>query len=157
MEQLLPLYRVLYKFNQFDVDTVMREALFYDKEFTDKMIELNTIEQLYKKGIDSTGDSIGEYQPATIEGTSRFKGKIEKGQPYDRVTLKDTGDFYNSFRIYIDSNFDLIVKADTIKEGIDLLDQWGKDILGLTDESLVVLRDMAKEKTINYLHRKLAA
>ena len=78
------------------VKEIFRE-LFLDKDFIDYIIELNTIDQLYNRGQDSTGDSIGEYETATIYGTSKFKGKLEKGQPIDRVTLKDTGAFYESF------------------------------------------------------------
>src|ERR1017187_5547833 len=68
--------------------------LFLDKEFNDFIIELNTQTQLYEQGIDSTGESIGEYSAYTK------MLKKEKGQITDHVTLKDTGEFYKSFKTY---------------------------------------------------------
>lgn len=117
--------------------------LFEDQEFKDLIIELNTIEQLYKKGIDSTGESIGDYQPFTIDE------KIKKGQPYDRVTLKDTGRFYESFRVHFLNNYDgeiLITAYTATDDGGDLIVSWGKDIIGLSEESLSELRTFVKGK-----------
>lgn len=139
-----------------DVIFLMRQ-LFINTEFTDLIIELNTIEQLYNKGIDSTGDSIGEYQPATIEGTSNFLGKKQKGQPYDRVTLKDTGEFYASFRTKWEASGNIIITADVLKDGTNLLEAWGRDILGLTEENLGRLRDKAIQILVPIIKRELLA
>ena len=46
------------------------------------------------------------YAPRTIYNKTR------KGQPTDRVTLKDTGEFYNSLRIEFDENGFRIVSDD---------------------------------------------
>lgn len=98
------------------------------------IIELNTIDQLYDEGIDSKSISLGNYAPFTI------REKISKGQPTDRVTLKDTGDFYKSFDVKVLGNGDVEIVADTIKYGfdgaMDLTDIYGDDILGLSADSL---------------------
>lgn len=103
------------------------------------IIEMNTQEQLFQKGVDSKGVPLMD-----IGGDYSFVTKDIKdflGQPIDRITLKDTGDFYRSWtvRILADTIF---IEADTIKDGDDLRQRWGNDILGLTDES--------KQKLINY-------
>ena len=38
------------------------------------------------------------------------------------------------------------ITANTMKEGDDLLKQWGKDIIGLSEESLGKLRDFARQR-----------
>ena len=65
-----------------------------------EICELNSDKQLYEKGENALGVSIDTYRPyapLTIEI------KTMKGQPTDRVTLKDTGDFYESFFISADN------------------------------------------------------
>ncbi len=128
------------------------KVLSEDKSFIDLIIGLNTQKQLFDKGIDSTGRSLesigGLYSFETV------KIKNELGQPTDRVTLKDTGDFYESFRVFFrDGN--LVITADTIKDTDNLIDRWGADILGLTGESLSVLREKAKSIIIPYVRKKL--
>ncbi len=114
--------------------------LFASREFRDTIIYLNTWDQLYDRGIDSEGKSLGHYQPYTV-----FLKEL-KGQPTDHITLRDTGDFYKSFRVTL-SNLDIQIVCDPIKYGplgvVNLLMQWGKEIIGLTDESMSILRDKA--------------
>jgi hypothetical protein len=59
----------------------------------------------------------------------------------------------------LDSNSDFSIEADTIKDSIDgtidLLDAYGEDILGLTDESLKILREKALEILIPYIKNVL--
>lgn len=114
-------------------------------EFIDLIIELNTKKQLYDRGINSKGESIGDYSLYTKAI------KDEKGQIFDHVTLNDTGKFYESFKVYINSQKDFVITADTIKDTSDLIVDWGREILGLTDESLNVLRESAKNILITYV------
>ena len=129
-----------------------------NKEFTDLIIELNTRKQLFDKGIDSTGRTLesigGGYSANTIEGTSKYLGKKDKGLPYDRITLYDSGEFYESFRVFYQSG-NFVISADTIKDSTDLIREWGANILGLTDESLSLIRDKAKEIIIPYVRKKI--
>lgn len=91
------------------------------------IIDMNT-ENLFegRNAKNRTLESIGgPYAPKTIE----FK-KL-KGQPYDRVTLKDTGDFYEGFFVKpLKRGWQLGSKdAKTNK----LKEDWGEDIFGNTD------------------------
>jgi len=91
-------------------------------------IDLNTDNQLFDKGIDSTGSLLpGPYAPMTIEIKSIL------GQPIDRITLRDTGDFHDGF--FMDaSKFPLVIDSSDSKTS-ELKSEWGEDIFGLTDES----------------------
>lgn len=66
------------------------------------------------------------YAPRTIQN------KIRKGQPTDRVTLKDTGEFYNSLRIEFDENGFRIVSDDDKSKY--LIAKYGGPILRLPNE-----------------------
>lgn len=111
-------------------------------EFTRFIITLNTGGQLFDQGIDSLGFSLGRYASYTIEK------KQEKGLPFDRITLFDTGEFYQSFELTAKDGDDFFtLDADPIKEDTNLFDDFGEDIVGLTDES--------KELLVEKLTRKL--
>lgn len=114
-------------------------------EFIDLIIELNTKNQLYDKGVDSLGDRIGSYSPKTKAI------KDANSQISDHVTLNDTGKFYDSFKVYINSQKDFVISADTIKDTDDLIFKYGKDILGLNEDSLKILRESAKNILIPYV------
>lgn len=121
-----------------------------NKQFTDLIIELNTRKQLFDRGIDSTGRQLsdvgGNYSPYTLQ---LHPEKIE-----DKITLFDTGDFYESFRVFYSSG-DFVISADTIKDTSNLIEDWGANILGLTNESLSLLREKAKEIIIPYVRKKI--
>lgn len=100
------------------------------KENEWQILDWNTEEQLFEKGITATGISIADYapySPVTVEY------KKQKGQPYDRVTLRDTGDFHSSFYLQID-NEKFTFDAEDWKTR-DLLRWYGDDIMGLTDQN----------------------
>ena len=67
------------------------------------------------------------YTPKTIEL------KEIKGQPTNRVTLRDTGDFYASFKIITEPDKFTIIATDYKTDG--LIRKYGRQILGLTDEN----------------------
>ena len=141
----------------------MIHELSENTEFMDYIIELNTRNQLYDKGVNANGirlDSIGgEYSTNTIVGVpGRFQGKMELGLPTDRITLFNKGKFYESFITFFNGK-DIVLSADTIKNNwdgaIDLLDRWGKEILGLNEDSLTLLRLKAKLILIPYIKKIL--
>ena len=115
--------------------------VFQNNEVQDLVLDLNRINQLFKKGIDAVGDEIGFYSEVTEQlsrgqsfgfgGDSGRKSK-KAGEP---IFLLDEGDFYRSFKVKVlDDGF--VITADTLKDdGTDLVNSYGKDILGLTNES----------------------
>lgn len=106
------------------------------------IVELNQI-QMEAKGIDSKGDSLGEYSKRSVEVFGKNPGHI---------TLYDTGAFYDSMKV-LRGNAGFIITGDTIKEGgVDISKKW-PDALGLTEESLTELRPvMQKEIVKNILN-----
>ena len=127
MAELEKLLRKMIKLNQTEL---LRRGL-KSPNLKKLILDLNRIDQLFEQGINAKGVSLGEYAITTILGTAKFKGKIEKGQPTDRVTLKDTGEFYESFDIDFNNDGFEIIATD--KEF--LLDKY-KGILGLTTDNL---------------------
>lgn len=139
--------------------------LFLDPQFTNLIIQLNTENQLFEKGVRSDGYPLwqidqspspsrefsqgGVYAKSTEDGIpGKFVGKKEKGLPIDRITLYDKGAFYKSFKCYWEDsgNGGIRISAQTIKDGFDLMDRFGEEILGLTEDSLSILREVARTK-----------
>jgi hypothetical protein len=131
------------------IDYLM-ERLFADKNFRNLIVYLNKEEQLFQQGIDGNGNELTpEYAPFTISEKQR------KGQRFDHVTLKDTGSFYKSFVVSLTAGNEFLIEADTIKEGTDLRDKYGVDILGLSEESLDKLIDEAKRIIIPIIQKEI--
>lgn len=109
------------------------------------VVKLNVDDQMYN-GLNGNGQKIRPpYKPSTI------KQKRRKGQPHDRVTLRDTGEFHGSFLVkYGDGEF--AIDADDPKR-IWLLRKYGKDIFGLTDESVQKLLTAIREDTVTALQK----
>lgn len=84
-----------------------------------------TEKQLFEKGEDGLGISLGNYTPFTVQQ------KQIKGQRSDHITLKDTGDFYSSFKLSING----LVTADGQKEDTNLITEYGNEILIWSDEN----------------------
>lgn len=95
------------------------------------LIETNADKQLYEQGINNLGidiDSYAPYSPVTV------MLKEKKGQPTNRVTLRDTGAFENSFYVLADRE-QFEIKANDWKTE-ELIIKYGYEILGLTQENL---------------------
>ncbi len=106
------------------------------------LIDMNAQDQLFAKGVNRLGVRIDEYRPYS---PFTIKVKIEKRQPYDRVTLKDTGEFYDSF--YVETAEDrFYIKASDEKTDW-LIKKYGSEIFGLTNESLAeFINDYVKDE-----------
>ena len=124
------------------------------KEFKELIISLNTEGQLFEKGVDSLNVSLGNYALTTIEGTASFLGKKDKGQRFDHITLKDTGEFYESWTVRAEGN-SIIIDANPNKDGDNLFTEYGEDILGLTEDSLQILREKLLEELVPLLREKI--
>lgn len=110
-----------------DKNITLRKTISENKEI---IIDLNAEEQLFEKGENSLGVKISDYapySPITIEI------KREKGQPTNRVTLRDTGDFEESFFLNIGSDSFRISATD--EKTSQLIRKYGKDIFGLNEEN----------------------
>lgn len=99
-------------------------------------------ERLFDTGKDMEGRSLGKYAPKTIEI------KQAKGQPFDRVTLRDTQAFQNSITLRITKKgFEYFA---TDEKTDSLIFRYGPNILGLSDA------DWNEVKTI-YVERLIAS
>lgn len=95
------------------------------------IVDLNTEDQLFEKGITSEGEQIITYAPYS---DVTIAIKEVKGQPVDRVTLRDEGDFHQSFRLQkINGGVEIIA---TDAKTVEILFSYGDEVLGLTEENL---------------------
>ena len=103
------------------------------RSIEDEIKEIN-VHQQYDLGQDRNGKRI---TPEYAESTIRYKRR--KGQPTNRVTLQDTGQYHDTFKIrYEDEGFELY--ANDWKAGF-LDKKYGKEIYGLQDEAARELAD----------------
>lgn len=160
-----------------DTDKVLRE-IFSNTGLQRDIIDLNTQDQLYDKGIDSKGTSLGQYSPATIQGTKNFKGKIELGLRYDHITLYNSGEFYNSWKFKnkateflftanakktsMENAYDQGAHGNVFKlskkqkvTNVDLTLEYGKDIIGLTNENIAKVRVWVKPDVVKKIRREV--
>jgi len=149
----LPLRNVLNSILSLDVDDLALEIAKQDS-LQDLVIELNTEKQLYDKGEDSTGRTLesigGAYTPFTVSI------KKAKGQPTDRVTLLDTGEFYASFTIKpFKGGF--TIDADPNKDDTNLFEEWGDDVVGLNDENLQIVINFFRDAILEKINRRIKA
>lgn len=126
-----------------------------DQELTNEILSHEHIiidmvcEQLYA-GIDGYKNRI---QPPYA--TRTVKKKQKKGQPTDRVTLRDTGDFYKSLHVAFDEDGFFVASSD--QELADILrKKYGYPVLRLSNENLSILlreyiRPSLKEKLKDYI------
>lgn len=155
------------KVAKLDEDKLLKKIL-DDPLLQAQIIDLNTEKQLYEEGIDADGNTLGTYSNATIYGTNAYEGKIAKGQRYDHITLNDTGAFYKSFKVKNEKE-GFFITADTFKGGkttkqvfdsnsqsvrgvkvgdTDLAEQYGKQIMGLTKDSLNEIIPEVRERFV---------
>ena len=94
------------------------------------ILEYNSEDQLLEQGIDTSNTKIASfapYHPYTVSV------KRIKGQPTNKVTLRDTGEFHESFYInYLIGGFE--IKSNDEKAQI-LEDKYGEEIFGLSEEN----------------------
>ena len=131
-----------------NLDEVKAWYFAIDIDLQNNIIKLNTIDQLFNEGVDSLGYSLGEYSPFTVEL------KKIKGHPTDRITLKDTGDFYRTFKVEVkDDSF--FINANPIKDDSNLFDDFGSEIVGLTEENQIKVSKTILDNTIKYIRKQL--
>lgn len=117
----------------------------------DLIIYLNTEDQLFKNSEDAEGNFLGDYSDFTAEL------KKGKGQPFKSITLKDSGTFYNSFEVKATKKGDIIITADTIKNGDDLEDRFGNKLVGLNEENISIYREYFKNALLQLIRKEFIA
>ena len=130
---------------QTDLDEITLKAV---KTNEKQVLDLNRDQM--QSGIKSDG------QPIKPEYTRRTKSiKKSKGQPIDRVTLKDTGDFHNSVFASYSANSFMILASD--QKTTKLKQKYGRDILGLTDQNIDKTANIIKNDVSKELKKRLNA
>lgn len=106
------------------------------------VIDFNT-EQL-QKGVYDSGDSITPgYTAKTISI------KQEKGQPTDKVTLYDEGDFYQGFYVVYGDSYFALGSDDEKTQKLER--KYGQNIFGLTEDNKQELVEHFKDELISIL------
>ena len=120
----------LRKFDEILGKELVNEIMSHEKEIIEAVVQ----NQLYERGINGTGVEIMSYEPYRPR---TIKNKHRKGQPYNRVTLKDTGEWYNSLRLVYDVDGFFITSTD--EKNTYLKKKYGPTILRLTNENLSMI------------------
>lgn len=132
MGKIDDLLKRVVKFNDELTSGRLVQKIIWDNEAY--IIDMNAEEQLFEQGVNRLGVSIMDYAPYS---PVTIAIKEAKGQPTNRVTLRDEGDFQSSFYLEAgDEQFE-IKAADWKTE--ELTKKYGRQILGLTDENIKIL------------------
>ena len=132
MKRITDLRKRVADFNEALTSGRIIQNIIWDNEAY--IVDLNAEEQLFEQGINRLGVEISDYAPYS---PVTIAIKEAKGQPTNRVTLRDEGDFESSFYLeFGDKQFKF--KASDFKTE-DLIKKYGRQILGLTDENISIL------------------
>lgn len=114
-----------------DMGIIIQNIVYENEAY---IVDMNTEDQLYQRGVNALGVDISDFQPyspITIEI------KRLKNQPTNRVTLRDTGDFHSSFYVFAGTEqFEISAKDTKTKS---LIAKYGRQILGLTNDNIASL------------------
>lgn len=131
------------KLSKLNIDDVIFDIM-NDNAVKQEIVSLNQ-QQLLEFGEDVEGNKLRTYlaQPGQVYAYSTIQYKKDKGQPYDHVTLYNTGAFHRSFKAETERSYTQ-VKGKTKTSDGDISDNLDiSKILGLTKES--------KEELIQFL------
>lgn len=120
----------LRKFDEILGKELVNEIMAHEKEIIEAVVQ----NQLYERGINGKEVEIMSYEPYRPR---TIKRKKRKGQPYNRVTLKDTGEWYDSLRLVYDVDGFFITSTD--EKNKYLKKKYGPLILRLTNENLSMI------------------
>ena len=139
------------KLNETDALKVVTD----NKSIQFNAIRLNRQIQLYEKGVGVDGKKMRSIYARfnNVYANKTIAYKREKKQPINRVTLRDSGKLYSTFKTKLVKG-ELILMADTMKEGKDLQDSFGQ-FVGLNSESKSELIVLAKPIVLQYVKSKI--
>lgn len=145
--------RLLRNVNDLDINDVFKQ-IWSDSKVQRFIIALNTegetTSQLFNLGVDSDGQLL---TPAYTFNTIQFK--VEKGQRFDHVTLKDTGGFYESFVVIpLPTGFRLTANP-IVDDGSNLFEKYGEKVVGLTESNQELLGAFIEEDFTKELEKRL--
>ena len=126
-KKISQLTKIKKNLNRFIGESALRHSNIIEDSITE--------EQLFEKGIDGLGKRLPSYSPVTVQL------KKLKGQPFDRTTLRDTGEFHSSIKVKLQRD-GIKIESDPIKEDTNLLEVYGEEILFLTEENLTEFRNV---------------
>jgi hypothetical protein len=164
MNKLESLYNSV---NTFDVKIIINEVL----KLSEIQSELVKIIQtrLYDKGTTAEGEKLrtdfAKSSNKRLKGDLGFYSKNTerikkgKGQPIDKVTLKDTGEFYESFKTTFKTDLDVSADFrdiyDNFQDSFSSEKNFEEAILDISDEEKEILFDKMwpyiEKKTIQWL------
>lgn len=131
-------------------NSVIFQRVLSDRGLQEWILNLIREDQLFDKGIDESGEVIGYYS----EYTSRINPSKKFNTHY---TLKDTGEFFASFKLTIYPTYFEIdanpMKTNDKGETESLFYKYGEGIIGLTEESKEKLCKEIIERYITELRR----
>ena len=138
-----------------DVNRMLFEIL-NDTTLQVQVLGLNTESQLYDKGIDAAGNELGQYSFWTKAYFKPIAASQGRDGRTDHITLKDTGEFYASFR-FVNEPDGFMISANTIKDdGNDLAVIYGNKILGLSSESMAEITPEIRERLVELSRKTIA-
>lgn len=139
-----PLKKDLTRLQRGGINTLLQDLIVKNAQI---IKGLQTNGQMYA-GVKSDGTDI---EPAYTRLTVSIKN--EKGQPTDRVTLKDTGSFYKKVYIKADNQGFEMDSTDSKRDKI--VTKYTEDIFGLTPENKRALASYIKGQLINEIKQRL--
>lgn len=140
-----PFYEFVERFKK--LNEVEAWVTSFDGDLEDEIWKLIVIEQLDKKGVNELDQVIGLYSRRTEEIDPRKKA----GTPY---TLNDTSAFINSLAVTVGNDF-FTVNGNGQKGNTNLFERYGDGIIGLTPDNLAIVKEMLKDKFIEYVRELL--
>lgn len=139
-------------------DVVQNEAIeAVIRQIEPLIIQFVTEDQMYDRGEKAIDGKPAPILPMYSRRTIQRKKK--KGQPYDRVTLRDTGRFHKSLRVhYTADGFYVFSPSGSVKYLKYIEARYGKDIYDLQRDNLkMVLReqDWVKKRIVDEIRSKM--
>lgn len=137
----MTLVQYIEKLKKADKAYITEQILRIVQEESNYVIDLNQSQLL--SGVDSKGNELKEY---AVKGYAVFKNKLNPIPGFGIPDLKLTGAFQREMYLQFSSKgFPIEIFSRDEKTG-KLVEQYGKDIFGVTKDNLENLRDHLKPK-----------
>lgn len=121
-----------FKFIEKNLDKFMGESALRNSNLLEDAI---TQDQLFEKGEDGLGRSLGEYSNFTKNFKTTIAGQLGRSTRIKNITLRDTGDFHKSVKVKL-TRQGILIDSQPQKEDTNLIDEFGEEILFVNDDNL---------------------